>query len=70
MVVRVCDEAWEIIMERDREMAATRVYNERGICPQIYCVFKNGFCMKYIQGRRFEWDAMNEEPIRDVNVFK
>ncbi|XP_064636789.1 ethanolamine kinase 1-like isoform X2 [Lineus longissimus] len=70
VVVRIFLQVYEFIMNRERELAATLLFNERGLTPNIYCIFKNGVCMEYIIGERFDWSMLAEKPLNDEKILR
>ncbi|XP_064636959.1 ethanolamine kinase 1-like [Lineus longissimus] len=71
VVVRIfIQNVYEFLMNRERELAATLVFNERGLTPNIYCIFKNGVCMEYIIGERFDWSVLAEKPLNDEKILR
>ncbi|XP_064636864.1 ethanolamine kinase 1-like [Lineus longissimus] len=71
VVVRIfIQNVYEFLMNRERELAATLVFNERGLTPNIYCIFKNGVCMDYIFGERFDWSVLAEKPLNDEKILR
>ncbi|XP_064637383.1 ethanolamine kinase 1-like [Lineus longissimus] len=70
VVVRIFIQAIEFMMNRERELAATMVFNERGLTPKIYCIFENGVCMEYIFGERFDWRRLAEKPLNDEKILR
>jgi hypothetical protein len=70
IVVRMCSEAFDSFLSRKREFAAMKIFNERGLSPKTYCVFRNGVCMQYLQGRTYSWDELSTVGFKDMNVMK
>ena len=70
IVIRLWEQKWEYMVCRENDIAATKIFNARGVSPKIYCFFKNGVCMDFIRGERFDWDDIDKAPIRDPKLFR
>ncbi|XP_064628956.1 ethanolamine kinase 1-like [Lineus longissimus] len=70
VVIRIYSSSFDSFLDRKREVAALKVFNERGLSPRTYCVFKNGVCMQYLQGRTWPWEELTAGEFSNVKIMR
>ena len=56
LVFRIYKKPFYEHLDKKEETKATLVLNELGISPRVLCMFTNGFCFEFVEGKNFNWD--------------